>query len=295
MTGREVLFQYTWRAAALPQGGDLAAPEKKMQAKCVITRLLSTIVCEGDSLAAALWPDRQAAADRCICLYYHEVTARQEARFRRQLDMLARSATLCGLRDIGPACRRLRVALTFDDAYADTLARVTPLLAERDIPFAVFVPTGHLGRNPGWLADPAERSRVGPVADAEALRRLPELVTVGSHTVSHPVLPDLDASALRRELEDSRLDLERILQRSVHWISFPYGRYGQRELDACRAAGYLRCFTIAPGYTRCGGVEYVTRRVKCSPDDPPWAFRLKFSGADRWLPSWRRKLTGSQE
>jgi peptidoglycan/xylan/chitin deacetylase (PgdA/CDA1 family) len=75
--------------------------------------------------------------------------------FERHLSALRRHAhpaflsdLVDGLRSDAPPPRM--VALTFDDAYADTLREVEPLLRTYGIPATVFVPTGLLGTEPWW-------------------------------------------------------------------------------------------------------------------------------------------------
>ena len=66
------------------------------------------------------------------------------------------------------------------------------------------------------------------VTDAAAGGR----VEIGAHTVTHPVLPSLDAGERRRELLDSRRDCEQLVSANVSGFAYPYG-----SLDAeCRSA-----------------------------------------------------------
>lgn len=51
----------------------------------------------------------------------------------------------------------------------------------------------------------------------------PELITIGSHTVSHPILPGLDDAELEFEIRASREMLERRLARPVELFCFPNG------------------------------------------------------------------------
>jgi len=56
------------------------------------------------------------------------------------------------------------------------------------------------------------------------LRRLdPRIVTIGSHTLTHPILPSLDASQLENEVSESRRILEEKLQRPVDLFAYPNG------------------------------------------------------------------------
>jgi peptidoglycan/xylan/chitin deacetylase (PgdA/CDA1 family) len=55
-----------------------------------------------------------------------------------------------------------------------------------------------------------------------------ELITVGSHTLSHPILTGLGAQEIELEILESRLCLEQRLQRAVDFFCYPNGAYDQR-------------------------------------------------------------------
>ena len=56
----------------------------------------------------------------------------------------------------------------------------------------------------------------------------PSLITIGSHTLSHPILTTLSASETEHELIESRQFLERKLQREVNFFCYPNGSYDAR-------------------------------------------------------------------
>lgn len=67
------------------------------------------------------------------------------------------------------------------------------------------------------------------------LRQLDQsLVTIGSHTRTHPMLPTLDEFALHDEIAGSRMMLEENLQRSVDLFSYPNGANDPAVADMAR-------------------------------------------------------------
>src|SRR5207248_4743496 len=66
---------------------------------------------------------------------------------------------------------------------------------------------------------------------------------VGSHTATHPLLPDLDDAVLEDELAGSRATIERRLG-SCETLAYPYGRADERTAAAAARAGYLAAFTL---------------------------------------------------
>ena len=121
--------------------------------------------------------------------------------------------------------------------------------------------------------------------DAEQLRSLPSLVTIGSHGATHEKLTLLSEPEARREIEHSRRQLEAVLGRRVTLFSYPYGAFSEHLNVCCREAGYERIFTNLPVAALGDPHEFVTGRVEVKPTDSLVELRLKIGGAYRWLPT----------
>jgi peptidoglycan/xylan/chitin deacetylase (PgdA/CDA1 family) len=73
------------------------------------------------------------------------------------------------------------------------------------------------------------------LADWHELRSLdPSIVTVGSHSMTHPILPRLSAPEIEAELRDSRCMLEAKLGRPAEFFSYPNKDADWRTLAAVR-------------------------------------------------------------
>jgi peptidoglycan/xylan/chitin deacetylase (PgdA/CDA1 family) len=70
---------------------------------------------------------------------------------------------------------------------------------------------------------------------------------IGSHSMSHPILPLLDDAALEVEVAGSRLRLEAELPAPCESFCYPNGSLDARVVEAVRSAGYRRAVTTAPG------------------------------------------------
>jgi peptidoglycan/xylan/chitin deacetylase (PgdA/CDA1 family) len=133
--------------------------------------------------------------------------------FRRHLEELRRRARPTRLSVLVQEVRegavtQGSVALTFDDAYRETLDVVEPILAEFDFPATIFVPTGALGREQWW--DRLQRLLSG----AEAVSR-PFNLQVGNvdfHWGGSPEAENPDENAhLVHTWERLLMDVYRIL------------------------------------------------------------------------------------
>jgi peptidoglycan/xylan/chitin deacetylase (PgdA/CDA1 family) len=56
----------------------------------------------------------------------------------------------------------------------------------------------------------------------------PELITVGSHTLSHPILTKLSGEEIETEIVESRRCLEQRLERKIDFFCYPNGAYDRR-------------------------------------------------------------------
>ena len=248
---------------------------------------ISCIVRSGDYVSDALRHIFGAQRPNCcVVLYYHEVATQRRRQFARQLDTIIRYAVPISLNDPPPPGRGGRyVAVTFDDGFTSVLENALPELEQRAIPSTLFVVAGAIGQPRNWVTRSAHDSSVNErVMSSDQLTQLSTLVTIGSHSLTHPFLPTVAEPIARRELNESRRVLESAVGRKVDLFSFPYGGFNAELVTWCAEAGYTKVFTTQPVYAFVESDEFVTGRVPVSPDDTPLEFRLKILGAYRWLP-----------
>lgn len=74
-----------------------------------------------------------------------------------------------------------------------------------------------------------------------------DLVEIGAHTVTHPILKGLAEGVQRSELRESKAQLERLLDRPVESFAYPYGTAAPDTVRLVTDAGFRRACTTAPG------------------------------------------------
>jgi peptidoglycan/xylan/chitin deacetylase (PgdA/CDA1 family) len=80
-------------------------------------------------------------------------------------------------------------------------------------------------------------------------------MSIGAHTVSHPILSLSSEEEARREIQDSKSLLERALGRPVWAFAYPFGNpatMGEREVRLAREAGFACGFLNVEHW---GGLE----------------------------------------
>ena len=170
-----------------------------------------------------------------MILTYHEITARNSSyrySVSRQLldehlEVVARFRSLQG-------ATAANLLVTFDDGERSNFVHGLDLLEEHSVPATFFVIAGWIGTMDGFMA----------------WSEVKELVARGhqvqSHGWSHRPLTDCSDSEMADELNRSKGTLEDRLGLPVDSLSIPYGRWDDRLLRACAAAGYRRVYGSDP-------------------------------------------------
>jgi peptidoglycan/xylan/chitin deacetylase (PgdA/CDA1 family) len=216
--------------------------------------------------------NRSAGRHGPVMLTYHSVSRGAEVpewpwavsvrRLKAQLDYLAgegwTTPTMSELLAEPAGWPARTVVITFDDGYSDNLAAGEELV-KRGLRASWFIVSGAIGRPPVW---PATGRPAGRLLNAEELRGLHAAgMEIGSHTVSHVRLNEVDEARRREELTQSRDDIENVLGAPVHSFAYPYGAWDDVCAKAVRDAGYRGACTTRTGWALRDDNPYTLRRL----------------------------------
>ena len=73
------------------------------------------------------------------------------------------------------------------------------------------------------------------------------LITIGAHTVSHVLCDCEDADCQKREIEASKLSLEKITGKEINLFAYPNGNVGKDTRGILEELGFKRAFTCVNG------------------------------------------------
>jgi peptidoglycan/xylan/chitin deacetylase (PgdA/CDA1 family) len=192
-------------------------------------------------------------------LCYHAVDAAWESplavsprEFAAQVEWLQRHRRVVGL-DTAVAAMDDRgrmpkgmVSLTFDDGFASVHEHAWPVLRSAALPASIFVVSRTLTSHPrpvDWVDDPPPW-RLETMTLEQVMELAEAGVLVGSHTVTHPNLPDLSDAECRRELAESRDVLQDSLRRPIEHLAYPRGLNDARIRRIAGLCGYRWAFTL---------------------------------------------------
>ena len=181
----------------------------------------------------------------------------------------------------GPGRHETRaVVITFDDGYADNYWNAFPILRELGLPWTLFVASGLMDR---YVAMPRYASGVVQRDRGLTWNEIREMqedgVEIGAHSVTHPDLTAIAVEDARREIEESKRQLERETGHPVQAFAYPKGRHNAAIAHLVREAGFDSACAERIGANRSGEDRFRLRRTEISAFDTLWDFQKKLAGA----------------
>lgn len=175
-------------------------------------------------------------AHRSTYCHYRRFESQMAFLHRFRFNVLGMDRALACLRGERPIPPRA-VVLTFDDGYENFYEYAWPALSRYGFPAIVYLLSGLIGRPSGWFErDGRETPMLMGRERILELRRLG--VDFGSHGVSHRKLAEIDAESVRREVCDSKRQLEALLDEEVRHFCYPYGSHDLDAAAVVAEAGY---------------------------------------------------------
>lgn len=160
------------------------------------------------------------------------------------------------------------VFLSLDDAWRTNL-QLVPVIEKYHVPITIFAPIEPLTSGHYWwdyFPSRTERETLKQLSYDDFCRKLQQikahvrlprtcmtrdelkqlakhpLVSIQSHTMTHPILTSLPDELLKEEIERAKEALEEIIEQPVDYFSYPNGSYGEREVEMARGT-YKMAFT----------------------------------------------------
>ena len=165
--------------------------------------------------------------------------------------------------------------LTFDDGYEDFYFNVFPYLRELRLKPTVFLVTDCIGGTNAWDEAAGFPSR-RLLNKQQILEMSRHGVRFGSHTLTHPWLPDVSDAELRREVVESKWRLEDLLGSEIDTFAYPGGCHDERVRAAVAEAGYKLAFSTRPALNFFSD-PFSIERVEIDDNDTLLDLRLKMA------------------
>jgi len=171
--------------------------------------------------------------------------------------------------------------ITFDDGWQNNLKLINTI-EKYNVPIAIFIPTEAVISGNYWfefarqkdqdafsgiknigefknLAASTLKNKVDTLKShyrlqrscmtLQELKRISEidLITIGSHTVTHAILKQCPIEMQELELRQSKETLAKWIGKEIKYLAFPNGDYDEHTIRIAKDCNYKLCFTIKPG------------------------------------------------
>ena len=197
------------------------------------------------------------------------------------------------LQHSNPPTRSRSVVLTFDDAFRTVYTQAFPVLQQHGFTASVFLPTAFIGDTRRQFRPSTLNCRLPASPECLTWSEVLELrrhgLHFGSHTVSHPELVKLPWVEVKRELSDSKCEIEQRLGEPATEFCYPFA-FPQAERDFTERlrgllteTGYSCCLTTQLGRVQVRDDPFRIKRLPANSLDDESLFVAKLDGAYDWL------------
>lgn len=128
------------------------------------------------------------------------------------------------------------IVLTFDDGLISDYEAAFPILKAKDIKATFYITSTNIGKT-GFC----DQSQLREMSDAG--------MDIGSHGLTHRYLPLMPNEEAKREIRQSKEEIEQIIGREVYSYAAVGGHFKQWMLRYAGDSGYQSFATMIPGKT----------------------------------------------
>lgn len=144
------------------------------------------------------------------------------------------------------------IVITFDDGYKDNYENAYPVLKEFGLNATVFVITSSVDNEKDYLTSSQLKEMDKNGVDIE------------SHTVNHDDLTKIPYDKQVETLKNSKDYLEKLLNKKIKYIAYPYGKWNDEAIKAAKDSGYIMAVTTVGGWSNKKQGIYTLDRVYIS-------------------------------
>ena len=168
---------------------------------------------------------------------------------------------------------RSGITITFDDGYRDTLTIAAQTLADKKLPFTVFVSSTNITSGNSIFLNRQELIELSNISGA----------TIGSHGHAHTHLAKMPPQDVTRDLKHSKDWLEQIVQKPVTTLSYPHGSYNNDVVRIASEIGFEFAATSKWGVFEVGLKKLEIPRIDIWSQDSRKVLQQKLLGQWDWI------------
>ena len=201
-------------------------------------------------------------------LAFHTVNPKY---FEQQIVHLVRNYDVIPLNKIFSKNKNA-VVLTFDDGYKNNLKFAYPILQKYNLPATLFITYDFIDKNvfTWWdrleysgkkvnvkklkslhpneiekevfnitsLNKNSKKSSQYDFMNWNDIKKISDVFEIGSHTLTHPILPTISLKEAQKEIFESKKEIEKRIGKKISSFAYPNGNYNRDLIKSVKKAGY---------------------------------------------------------
>jgi|TARA_B100001079_G_scaffold12380_1_gene10051 peptidoglycan/xylan/chitin deacetylase (PgdA/CDA1 family) len=171
-------------------------------------------------------------------LMYHNISREKNYQdvhvkdFYNQMKMMKKMGyKAVNLNNMNSKNYKKKFVITFDDAYQDIHAYVMPILKKLDYTATCFFVCNYINKFNYWDINNKNFKKKPLMNDIQLNDWKENNFEVGSHSLDHSNLSNLDESELIFQLSESKKILKDKINIDVESFSYPYGKYNKNIIQ----------------------------------------------------------------
>jgi len=135
------------------------------------------------------------------------------------------------------------VGITFDDGFKNNLTYAQPILQKYGFSATCYIISNKIGGINDW--DLKKGIPENPLMNKGEIKSwIDGGMEIGSHGQNHVHLSEVGITTAKKEISQSKKDLEKEFKQPVLHFCYPYGSYNKEVLTAVKAEGYITSTTV---------------------------------------------------
>ncbi len=152
------------------------------------------------------------------------------------------------------------IVVTLDDGWKDNYTNAFPIMRDLQIKATIFLVPSCIGQTSSTVVADGESGREHLSLDD--VREMSEFgIEFGSHTLNHKLLHQVSPPEIRFEVEESKKEIENLIQKPCRTFAYPAGFFTETAQAAVQSAGYIAAFSTV--YGNCDEINlYALNRIE---------------------------------
>jgi peptidoglycan/xylan/chitin deacetylase (PgdA/CDA1 family) len=182
------------------------------------------------------------------------------------------------IRELTPYLKKQKigkvVGITFDDGYQNNLINAAPVLKKYNFSATCFIVSDRIGSSNVWDSEKGITQR-SLMTSNEIQAWLDLGMDIGAHTKTHVDLISSNEIEIKKQIKESKVDLEKKFNLKIVDFCYPFGYYNKAVVDIVEDSGYESAVTMNRGRVKDFPSQFELPRIPINHHTLPHLFLMK--------------------